>query len=42
VSVDFKLEDRKLRSGVMVFFTESSLERIDQALDRFLDALAAS
>jgi chemotaxis protein CheC len=42
VSVDFKLEDRKFRSGVLVFLTESSLERIDQALDRFLDALAAS
>jgi chemotaxis protein CheC len=42
VSVDFKLEERRFRSGVLVFLTESSLERIDHALDRFLDALAAS
>ena len=42
ISVDFKQEERRFRSGVMVFLSESSLQRIDEALTRFLDALAAS
>jgi chemotaxis protein CheC len=41
ISVDFRLEQRRFRSGVMVFLSEASLARLDVAVSRFLDALAA-
>jgi chemotaxis protein CheC len=42
VNVDFKLEARSFLSRVLVFLPEQSLIRIDQALTRLLDELAAS
>jgi chemotaxis protein CheC len=42
VNVDFKLEARSFRSRVLVFLPEQSIVRIDQALTRLLDGLAAS
>jgi chemotaxis protein CheC len=42
ISVDFRLEKRSFRSGVMVFLSEASLARIDEAISKFVDALAAS
>jgi chemotaxis protein CheC len=42
ISVDFRLEERSFRSGVMVFLSDASLVRIDDAISRFIDALAAS
>ena len=41
INVDFKLEERRFRSRVLVFLSESSLARIDFAIHRFLDALAS-
>jgi chemotaxis protein CheC len=42
INVDFKLEERQFRSRVLVFLSEPSLVRIDAAVHRFLDGLAAS
>jgi chemotaxis protein CheC len=42
INVDFKLEERRFRSRVLVFLSEPSLVRIDHAVHRFLDGLAAS
>jgi chemotaxis protein CheC len=42
VNVDFKLEARSFRSRVLVFLPEHSILRIDQAITRLLDGLAAS
>ena len=42
VNVEFKLEQRQFRCRVLVFLSETSLVRIDHAIVRFLDALAAS
>jgi len=42
VNVDFKLEARSFLSRVLVFLPEPSMLRIDQALSRLLDGLAAS
>jgi len=41
VNVDFKLEARSFLSRVLVFLPEHSLQRIDAALTRLLDGLAA-
>jgi chemotaxis protein CheC len=41
INVDFKLEERRFRSRVLVFLSQSSLARIDRAIHRFLDALAS-
>jgi hypothetical protein len=41
VNVDFTLERRAFLSRVLVFLPEHSLTRIDQALTRLLDGLAA-
>ena len=41
VNVDFKLEGRAFLSRVLVFLPEHSLAKIDQALTRLLDGLAA-
>jgi chemotaxis protein CheC len=41
INVDFKLEERRFRSRVLVFLSEPSLVRIDNAILRFLDALAS-
>ena len=41
VNVDFKLEGRAFLSRVLVFLPEHSIARIDQALTRLLDGLAA-
>ena len=41
VNVDFKLEERSFMSRVLVFLPEHSLCRIDEALTRLLDGLAA-
>lgn len=41
VNVDFKLEASSFLSRVLVFLPESSMLRIDQALSRLLDGLAA-
>jgi chemotaxis protein CheC len=41
VNVEFKLEERSFRSRVLVFLSETSLVRIDHAIERFLDALAS-
>jgi chemotaxis protein CheC len=41
INVDFKLEERRFRSRVLVFLSEPSLLRIDDAIHRFLDALAS-
>jgi chemotaxis protein CheC len=42
VNVDFKLEARSFLSRVLVFLPEHSIVRIDQAITRLLDELAAS
>ena len=42
VNVDFKLEGRSLLSRVLVFLPEPSLQRIDEAVTRLLNDLAAS
>jgi len=42
VNVDFRLESRSFLSRVLVFLPEASMVRIDQALSRLLDGLAAS
>jgi chemotaxis protein CheC len=42
VNVDFKLEGRSFLSRVLVFLPEHSLQRIDEAVTRLLDELAAS
>ena len=41
INVDFKLEERRFRGRVLVFLSEPSLVRIDDAIHRFLDALAS-
>jgi chemotaxis protein CheC len=41
VNVDFKLEGRAFLSRVLVFLPEHSITKIDQALTRLLDGLAA-
>jgi chemotaxis protein CheC len=41
INVDFKLEERRFRGRVLVFLSEPSLVRIDNAIHRFLDALAS-
>jgi chemotaxis protein CheC len=41
VNVDFKLEARSFLSRVLVFLPEPSMLRIDQAVSRLLDGLAA-
>jgi chemotaxis protein CheC len=42
VNVDFKLEAHSFRSRVLVFLPEHSISKIDQAITRLLDGLAAS
>jgi len=42
VNVDFRLERRSFLSRVLVFLPEQSLQRIDEAVTRLLDDLAAS
>jgi chemotaxis protein CheC len=42
VNVDFKLEARSFLSRVLIFWPEQSLHRIDQAVTKLLDGLAAS
>jgi chemotaxis protein CheC len=42
VNVDFKLEADSFRSRVLVFLPEHSILKIDQAITRLLDGLAAS
>jgi chemotaxis protein CheC len=42
VNVDFKLEARRFLSRVLIFWPEQSLHRIDQAVTKLLDGLAAS
>ena len=42
VNVDFRLKARAFRSRVLVFLPETSIRRIDEALTRLLDGLAAS
>jgi chemotaxis protein CheC len=42
IDVDFRLEDRRFESRVLVFLSESSLARIDGALTRLLEGLDAS
>jgi chemotaxis protein CheC len=39
IDVDFRLEDRRFESRVLVFLSESSVLRIDQALTQLLDGL---
>jgi chemotaxis protein CheC len=41
INVDFKLEERRFKSRVLVFLSEPSLVRIDHAIHRFLNALAS-
>ena len=41
INVDFKLEERRFRGRVLVFLSEPSLVRIDDAIHRFLNALAS-
>jgi chemotaxis protein CheC len=40
IDVDFRLEDRRFESRVLVFLSEASVVRIDQALSRLLDGLS--
>jgi len=42
VNVDFRLEARSFNSRVLVFLPEHSIARINDALTRLLDGLAAS
>ena len=41
VDVDFRLEDRRFESRVLVFLSEESVERIDHDLTRLLESLVA-
>jgi chemotaxis protein CheC len=42
VNVDFRLESRSFRSRVLIFLPEPSIHRIDDAVTKLLDGLAAS
>ena len=42
VNVDFRLEARSFRSRVLIFLPEPSIHRIDDAVTKLLDGLAAS
>lgn len=42
VDVDFRLEDRRLESRVLMFLSEATLVRMEDAVARFLESLAAS